>query len=88
MARDDLILQIKAAAMAVELAQVRSQRLGLRPIATFRRHRAWIVPLFGLTAGCVAGSVASRTSLSALLSTGFLAIRIQPVVARLLKHVF
>lgn len=88
MAREDQVLQIKAAAMAVELAQVRSQRLGLRPIATFRRNRVWFIPLFGLAAGLMAGSIAGRTTMSAVLSTGFLAIRIQPIVARILKHYF
>lgn len=85
MAREDLVLKIKAAAIAVELEQVRCQRLGLRPINTFRRNRGWIIPLCGFAAGCIAGSVSGRASVSALVSTGFAAMRLQPVVARFLK---
>ncbi|HDZ08185.1 hypothetical protein [Pseudohongiella sp.] len=85
MARDDLVLRIKAAAITVELEQLRSQRLGLRPINTFRRHRGWVIPLCGFTAGAIAGSASGRASVSALLSTGFAAIRLQPYVVRFLK---
>lgn len=85
MARDDLVLRIKAAAVMVELEHLRSQRLGLRPINTFRRHRGWFIPLCGFAAGCIAGSISGRASVSALLSTGLAAIRLQPVVARFLK---
>lgn len=85
MAREDLVLRIKAAAMAVELEQLRCQRLGLRPLETFRRNRGWVIPLFGFAAGCIAGSVSGRASVSALLSTGLAAIRLQPVVARFFK---
>lgn len=85
MAREDLVLKIEAAAIAVELEQVRCQRLGLHPISTFRRNRGWIIPLCGFAAGCIAGSVSGRASVSALLSTGLAAIRLQPVVTKFLK---
>jgi DNA mismatch repair protein MutH len=87
MAREDLVLRIKAASMKVELEHVRSQRLGMRPSATLRRNRGWVVPLAGFAAGCTAGSRAGRTTLSALLSTGFFALRLQPVVARFLRMI-
>jgi hypothetical protein len=85
MARDDQLLRIRKAAVTVELEQLRCQRLGLRPINTFRRNRGWIVPLGGFVAGCIAGSASGRTTLSALISTGFAAFRLQPVVAHFMK---
>lgn len=85
MARDAVVLRVKAAALNVELEHVRCQRLGLRPINTFRRHRGWIIPLCGFAAGGIVGSAAGRTTVSALLTTGFAAMRLQPFVARVLK---
>ena len=85
MAREDQVLRISVAARAVAYEQQRCQRLGQRPVSTFRRHRGWIIPLCGFTAGCVAGSVAGRTTVSALLSAGLAAIRLQPVVSSFLK---
>lgn len=85
MAREDLVLSITAAARAVEREQLRCQQLGRRPISTFRRNRGWIVPLCGFAAGCIAGSVAGRTTVSALVSTGLVAFRLQPLVARFLQ---
>ncbi|MBC54746.1 MAG: hypothetical protein CMQ34_13020 [Gammaproteobacteria bacterium] len=85
MAREDLVLRVIAAARAVEREQLRSQQLGRRPISTFRRHRGWIIPVCGFTAGCIAGSATGRTTISALLSTVLAASRLQPVVARFLK---
>jgi hypothetical protein len=84
-AREDQVLSISVAARAVEFELQRSQRLGQRPVGTFRRNRGWIIPLCGFTAGCIAGSVAGRTTVSALLSAGLVAIRLQPVVSRFLK---
>lgn len=85
MAREDLVLNVTMAARAVEREHARCQLLGQRPISTFRRNRGWIIPLCGFAAGCVAGSMAGRTTISALLSTGLAAIRLQPIVARFLK---
>lgn len=85
MAREDLVLNVTAAARAVELEKLRCQHLGQRPIKTFRRNRGWIIPLCGFAAGCVAGSMAGRTTVSALLSAGLAASRLQPMVARFLK---
>lgn len=85
MAREDQVLKITAAARVVEMEKLRCQHLGQRPIGTFRRNRGWVIPLCGFAAGCVAGSMAGRTTVSALLSAGLAAIRLQPVVARFLK---
>ncbi|MEX0740394.1 MAG: hypothetical protein WD071_13710 [Pseudohongiella sp.] len=85
MGRKDLVLDIEAASLAVELEHVRTQRLGMRPLLTLRRNRGWLVPLTGFVAGCTAGSASGRTTVSALLSAGFAAMRLQPLVARFLK---
>ncbi|OFE12406.1 hypothetical protein PHACT_04025 [Pseudohongiella acticola] len=85
MGRHKALLRVRKAALKVELEQLRCQRLGLRPSSTYRRNRGWLVPLGGFVAGCIAGSISARTSLSGLISTGFAAMRLQPLVAHFIK---
>ncbi len=86
MTRGEQVLRVVKASRVVEIEHLRCQHLGQRPVRTFRRHQAWIIPCCGFVAGFVAGSAIGRTTVSALLSTGVAAIRLQPVVSRFLAN--
>ena len=87
MAREDLVLRIKAAERAVAIERLRAREQGRRPLATIQRNRAWLVPLSGFIAGCMAGSSKGKFGISALFSSALAAIRLQPVVVRLLNRI-
>lgn len=87
MAREDLVLRIKAAERAVAIERLRAREQGRRPLATIQRNRAWLAPLSGFIAGCMAGGAKRRLGGSALLSSALAAIRLQPMVVRLLNRI-
>lgn len=87
MAREDLILRIKAADRAVAIERVRAREVGRRPLATIHRNRAWLVPLSGFLAGCMAGSSTGKVGISALFSSALAAIRLQPMVTGILNRI-